>query len=70
MYDRDLSRTIERYVCVCVCVCVDHHCSDNHSSSGWEEEGLLYSSVKGLQAQSKPHYQALIDTKDFPYIVS
>ncbi len=54
---------------MCVLVCV-HHYTDNHSSSGWEEEGLLYSSVKGLQAQSKPYYQALIDTKDFPYTVS
>ncbi|XP_064391589.1 polymerase delta-interacting protein 2-like isoform X2 [Halichondria panicea] len=38
------------------------------SSSGWEEEGLLYSKVKGLQAQSKPYYQVLIDNKDFPYV--
>ena len=69
-------------VCVCVCgwvgvcvcvrarVCVSHYCPSLHSSSGWEEEGLLYSKVKGLQAQSKPYYQVLIDNKDFPYVVS
>ena len=40
------------------------------SRKTWEEDGLLYDHIKGLRPESQSYYQALIDIKDFPYIVS
>ena len=35
-----------------------------------EEEGFHYKQVKSLQPEPKPYYQALIDNRDIPYVVS
>ena len=35
-----------------------------------EEEDVLYERVKNLEPQTKPYYQALIDNRDIPYVVS
>lgn len=52
--------------------CVYDRDTDSHNSSRntWEEDGLLYDHIKGLRPESQSYYQALIDNKDFPYIVS
>ena len=34
----------------------------------WEENGLVYDHVKGMTAETRPYYQALIDHKDFPFV--
>ena len=34
------------------------------------EEGVQYEHVKNLKPETKPYYQALIDKRDIPYVVS
>ena len=48
-----------------------NYCNDYRGSGGGDSqgEGVVYDNIRDLVPETKPYYQALIDNRDFPYMV-